>query len=947
MSEREHWEQVLAADPNSVEALWRLGDLCYRAGETAQALAYKERALDLKPTLVGAAVHRQLGLSRWQQGQRERAVVDFQRAIAQGDTESRLHLGQVWAELGEIAQALACYQDLLQEDPDNRAALLNAGALHWQQGQIEEAIARYSQAVAAYPDWGEAQGRLGNALLVQGDWDEARLHLELAVANAPDYVPAYLDLAAGWGQAGDPETAIAYARMALTLDPQNGAAYGHLGNAYLELNELAAAETCLRTALALAPDLPEVPGNLAIALLKQGKYTEGWRHYEGRWRSPQLSWPVWATAVWQGEPVRHLLLWAEQGYGDTLQFARLVPLVRERVETLTVLAPAPLHPVLQGLGVPLTTEPVPHDAALPLLSLPGLLGITLGNLPQPPYLSAAPVPLSGNGQRRIGWVWASKADHPTAPRRSIPLPLWAPLLALPDVQWVSLQKEVSPTERQQLSDWGVLQPELTDFGATAAWVAALDLVIAVDTAVAHLAGALARPVWILLPWAADWRWLTEREDSPWYPSARLFRQSEPGQWEPVLAQVKAALTQPPAPIAPSHPIAIGWQTGQQSGWEVFGANAALHLPHAHLLLPPQGDDRLGSFYGERWAQLRRSAANFQEFAAAQGDRPLFVEGTVIHPLGNHPTAAILERLRGEKNVAFWFAEDPALTVEEVQALQAFDGVVVGSRWNAEILQAVGVRAPVVWQGIDPSLFHPAPKTGLWGDRFVIFSGGKLEYRKGQDLVLAAFREFWFKHPEALLVTAWHTRWPQFVAGMDRYTTLPPIVNGTPAVVPWAIANGVPPEAFVDLGPQPHERMAPLMREADVALFPNRAEGGTNLVAMECMACGIPTILSANTGHKDLIDPERCYVLQQQGPVLPVAPIRSTEGWGESDLEEILETLETVYSDRATAQAKGQRGAAWIAPYTWARQMQQLAAVLQEISPQNPEPGDRPVYRPWG
>ncbi|NJK59816.1 MAG: glycosyltransferase [Oscillatoriales cyanobacterium SM2_1_8] len=746
------------------------------------------------------------------------------------------------------------------------------------------------------------------------------------------------------GQADDPETAIAYARAALRYAPQNGAAYGHLGNAYLELNELKAAQSCLETALALDPDTPEAAGNLAIALLKQGKYREGWPPYEGRWRSSQMRWPDWATPIWQGEPVSHLLVWAEQGYGDTLQFVRFLPLVRDRVQTLTLLAPAPLHPVLSGLGASLTTEPVPCDATLPLLSLPGLLEIPLGNLPQPPYLKATPIPLPHNGLRRIGLVWASKRDHPTADRRSLPLSRLAPLLS--NGQWVSLQKEVSPAERQQLTDWGVQQPELADFGATAAWVAALDLVITVDTAVAHLAGALGKPVWILLPWAADWRWLTNRDDSPWYPSARLFRQEEPGRWEPVIAQVQEALRQEPTPM-PRSPIAIGWQTGQQSGWEVFGANAALHLPDAHLLMLPQGDDRLGSFYGERWARLRCSAEDFQQFAAMQGDRPLFVAGTAIHPLGNHPTAAVLEQLRGQKNVAFLFAEDSSFTPEEISALRAFDGVVTGSQWNSEILRAVGVRSPVVWQGIDPSLFHPGPKIGRWGDRFVIFSGGKLEYRKAQDLVLAAFLRFWQTHPDALLVTAWHTRWPQFTAGMDRYTTAPPIVNATPAVIPWAIANGLPPDAIVDLGPQPHERLAPILREADVALFPNRAEGGTNLVAMECMACGVPTILSNNTGHQDLINPNHNYVLTQQGTVPPVAPIRSTEGWGESDVEEMLAVLATVYGDRPTARAKGQRGAAWISEYTWAKQMSKLAAVLAEISAQNPEPGDRPVYRSFG
>jgi glycosyltransferase involved in cell wall biosynthesis len=238
---------------------------------------------------------------------------------------------------------------------------------------------------------------------------------------------------------------------------------------------------------------------------------------------------------------------------------------------------------------------------------------------------------------------------------------------------------------------------------------------------------------------------------------------------------------------------------------------------------------------------------------------------------------------------------------------------------------------VVLQGVDTTIFHPAPKSGLLAHRFIVFSGGKLEYRKGQDLVAQAFAIFAQRHPDALLLTAWHSPFPNSalsfnqVAGSEVVQFLP---TGFCDLRAWTQRHGIPDNQVFHLGLIPNLHLPRILREADVALFANRAEGGTNLVAMECMACGIPTILSANTGHLDLIQPDTCYALQRQSPI----PDPKHRGWGESDVDEMVETLETVYQDRTGAARRGQRGAEWLSTLTWAKQMNRFAEVIAPFVP---------------
>jgi glycosyltransferase involved in cell wall biosynthesis len=254
--------------------------------------------------------------------------------------------------------------------------------------------------------------------------------------------------------------------------------------------------------------------------------------------------------------------------------------------------------------------------------------------------------------------------------------------------------------------------------------------------------------------------------------------------------------------------------------------------------------------------------------------------------------------------------------------------VAGSSWNRAVLDQAGIGPTVLaLQGIDPTAFHAAPKAGWFDGRFAVFSGGKLEYRKGQDLVLKAFRVFADRHPDAVLVTAWASPWPGAARDLNADPTLAPVAfrpNGTLDLPAWAAANGIAPDQFIDLGILPNSALPRLYREMDVGLFPNRCEGGTNLVAMECMACGVPVILSRNTGHLDLIAPDRCFPLEQQTPIEGANHL----GWGESDVEEIVETLEAVRRDRADSLARAARGAAFLSAMTWADTARQLAQVIE-------------------
>jgi glycosyltransferase involved in cell wall biosynthesis len=334
---------------------------------------------------------------------------------------------------------------------------------------------------------------------------------------------------------------------------------------------------------------------------------------------------------------------------------------------------------------------------------------------------------------------------------------------------------------------------------------------------------------------------------------------------------------------PTKWLAFDWEVRGDTGWGVYGLNLA-----TQLVLRAYGNGFIGAPHGAR--------------------------------------------LHGAKNVGVIFFEDTHFDDTAIAYAALHDAVIAGSSWNAEVLRAYGLtNVRTVIQGIDPSVFHPAPRTGMFGDRFVVFSGGKLEYRKGQDIVVAAFRQFVTSHPEALLVTAWQNHWPQLIADVElagHVRGVPRVANGALQVGEWLVANGIPRQASIDVGLTPNALMGAIVREADVALFTNRCEGGTNLVAMECMAAGVPTIVSANTGHLDLTTTGGCFALRSQRTVKhPTKYYTGVDGWGESDVDEVVALLERLYADRELARERAEKGARAMAKLTWQSQIAALLAAL--------------------
>lgn len=377
------------------------------------------------------------------------------------------------------------------------------------------------------------------------------------------------------------------------------------------------------------------------------------------------------------------------------------------------------------------------------------------------------------------------------------------------------------------------------------------------------------------------------------------------------------------------------QAGSHFGWGIFTLNVTLQLLRrgrvAPRLLAAPSQVITDPLQARLLAPVLAEAEAFERAFAAD-PRVGVLDCPVLHPLGND--CQITDRSRavtGPAEAAMVFLEDTRISDAGRRRALRFDRVIAGSTWAGEVLAAAGLPdLATVIQGIDPSLFHPAPAQGLFGDRFVVFSGGKLEFRKGQDIILAAFRRFHERHPEALLLTCWANPWGASMAESPHCSRpLPRAADGGTDIPAWIAAEGLRPEAVVSLPAQANLLMPIIMREAHLAVFPNRCEGGTNLVAMEAMACGVPTVLSANTGHFDLIGDDTCYPLTRQPPVAGGAD-QGRDGWGESDIDELVAVMEDAFQDRAEAARRGANGARLMTGLTWEHQTDRLMAVLADL-----------------
>ncbi len=466
-------------------------------------------------------------------------------------------------QAGQFAQAEQLYRQILLANPRDCEALHGLGLLALRLGRPEIAIQYITQAIAINGRLANYHNNLGEAYRATCRIPEARASFEKALQLNSSYGPAAFNLGLlehGCGQSADAQRA--YERAA-RLMPGFPEVHYYLGASLHDQGHLAEALDCYETSLRLRPDYPEPHFNRSLIYLTQGRFIEGWQ--EHRWRAKCKKYPprTFQQPLWEGEPFanRTLLVFAEQGLGDTMQFVRYLPLMKRRGGKVVLEVQRALVPLLRTSGIEeliATASDLPaFDLQVPLHSLPGIFRTTEENVPNDvPYLTADPKlveiwrdKLSQFGGFKIGLAWQGEQALEYDRSRSIALDQFAPLSATPGVQLFSLQKKAGTEQLALVAGQFTIHnlgEELDEvsgaFMDTAAVMKNLDLVVTADTSIAHLAGALGVPTWVALPTPPDWRWLLEREDSPWYPTVRLFRQSTPGNWAEVLARMAGELT---------------------------------------------------------------------------------------------------------------------------------------------------------------------------------------------------------------------------------------------------------------------------------------------------------------------------------------------------------------------------------------------------------------------
>ncbi len=557
-------ETAASLRPDWADAHFALGNTLLALGDGEGAADRYHATLTLRPGVAEA--WNNLGLALGSLDRLDAAADCFGRAVSikPNYPEALNNLGNALKRAGRLREAVSAFVRCLQYRPEHPETLYNLGGVQHALNDMAAARRSYSQAVACRPDFAMAHNNLGVVLKSQGDWDAALDHYRKAHSLDPENPETCNNLGNVLEKLDHLETAVAFCRKAVALRPDFAEAHNNLGVALNGAGDVLQGDRYFRRAVALRPDFTEARFNHAVARLLLGDFAEGWQAYESRFDRAEwthihpyrYSQPRWQGASFAG---RRLYIHDEQGFGDTIQFVRYLPRVKALGGTVVFETRKPLIALLEGIdGVdelvvrPGIAEPAaPCDLVVPLMSLPGIFATDAATIPAAiPYLAAKAqrtaawrTIVEGPGLR-VGLVWAGSPNHEQDRRRSCPLEIFACLADLPGVRLWGLQQGPAADAANAVGFLAAnLGERFDDFADTAGAIETMDLVISVDTAVAHLAGAMGKPVWVLLPHAPDWRWGLSGSDTPWYPTMTLFRQDLPGDWAGVMVKVAEALTQ--------------------------------------------------------------------------------------------------------------------------------------------------------------------------------------------------------------------------------------------------------------------------------------------------------------------------------------------------------------------------------------------------------------------
>jgi hypothetical protein len=555
------YRRVLQAQPWHFDGLHLLGVLHFQRGRYEEAVHDIDLALKERPDVAAAHNTRAAALKELQRLPEALAGYDKALALQPDYVDALYNRATLLQELGQPERALVDFDKAITLRPDHAQAFNNRGNALRELGRHEAAMASYDRALALRPDYAEAWYNRSNALASIKRFEDALASCDKGVALKPDFAEAFNNRGNALKGLRRFDEAVASYDQALSLKPAYVDALNNRASALVQLKRFDEAFADYDRAVALNPDDAGAIWNRSLARLLVGRWREGWADYEARWRTDEmrLDRRPFAQPQWSGDTDicgKRILLRPEQGFGDSLMALRYVQRVRETGAHVILEAPAPLTDLfatIEGIDLATRGEMLPDfDVHCPLMSLPRAFGTSLETIPhEVPYLRA-PTGLLNKWQQRlpqtgglkVGVNWAGNPNFKHDESRSIGLARLVPLLAATDIQFFSLQKDLRPGDAgllEELPQLIQLGPDIETFADTAAIVSLLDLVISSDTALVHLAGALGKPVWVLLQFVPDWRWLLDREDSPWYPTARLFRQERIDDWSGVVEKATEEL----------------------------------------------------------------------------------------------------------------------------------------------------------------------------------------------------------------------------------------------------------------------------------------------------------------------------------------------------------------------------------------------------------------------
>jgi Flp pilus assembly protein TadD len=557
------FREALRLRPHYPEAYNNLGIALTRQGKFDEAFGSYRQALRLRPSYAEA--HNNLGLAHAARGKHEPAVLCYQQALClKADyLDAAANLGESLTHLGRHAEAVATFEQAVKARPADARLRKMLGIALARSERLDDAVASYREAIRLRPAYPEAYNDLAIALARQGRHAEAVECYRKAIEYRPRYAEAHNNMGNALRNLGHFDESLVCYRNALEIKPAYADAHNNRGIAFAELGRFDEAVASYTECIRLRPNHVDAHMNRALTWLRKGDFAQGWAEYEWRWRKRSLTSRPLHMPQWNGFPLkgRRLLVFPEQGNGDVIQFVRYARLLKEQGATVILECPERLvkllarcphidHLVPQG-------QPLPdYDVYAPLLTLPGFLDTAPETVPaQVPYVYADPDlverwrgELGAVRAFKVGINWQGNPKYAGDRHRSIPLARFEALARVPGVRLYSLQKNHGSEQLAELAgkfpveDLGSRLDETTGpFLDTAAVLKNLDLFITSDTAVAHLAGALGVPVWVALSTTADWRWMTERDDNPWYPTMRLFRQSKHMDWAPVFERMSAEL----------------------------------------------------------------------------------------------------------------------------------------------------------------------------------------------------------------------------------------------------------------------------------------------------------------------------------------------------------------------------------------------------------------------